>query len=349
MGPDLVKAISEGHEGMALATIIEVKGSSPRHPGTKMLVGAQTGPVGTVGGGKGEARALEACRRSLEDRRCALLTVEMVGVDIGGLDMVCGGTSTMLIECLEDRAPYRAAREHLARGERVLLVKGIQGDGPVTVSVAVLGQDGAAIWGQAAATAPALRALACGQPWFDAEAGTFYDPVFPEEKLLILGGGHVGKALAALAPGLGFAVTVVDDRPEMVAEGRFPAGVRAVQCGFTQAVADFPFDCATYAVILTRGHLLDLECVRAVLKRPCRYAGFMGSARKTRLILEQVAKDGFDPARVASLCAPIGLDIGAETPEELAIAILGELVAVRRNAGLLANLQREREARRGLS
>jgi xanthine dehydrogenase accessory factor len=102
-------------------------------------------------------------------------------------------------------------------------------------------------------------------------------------------------------------------------------------------------------VILTRGHLLDLECVRAVLKRPCRYAGFMGSARKTRLILEQVAKDGFDPARVASLCAPIGLDIGAETPEELAIAILGELVAVRRNAGLLAGLQREREARRGLS
>jgi xanthine dehydrogenase accessory factor len=135
----------------------------------------------------------------------------------------------------------------------------------------------------------------------------------------------------------------------MVAEGRFPAAVRAVQCGFAQAVADFPFDCATYAVILTRGHLLDLECVRAVLKRPCRYAGFMGSARKTRLILEQVLKDGCDPARVASLCAPIGLDIGAETPEELAIAILGELVAVRRNAGLLASLQREREARRGLS
>ena len=85
MGPDLVKAISEGHEGMALATIIEVKGSSPRHPGTKMLVGAKGVPLGTVGGGRGEARALEACRRSLEDYRCALLQVEMVGVTLGSV------------------------------------------------------------------------------------------------------------------------------------------------------------------------------------------------------------------------------------------------------------------------
>jgi xanthine dehydrogenase accessory factor len=86
--------------------------------------------------------------------------------------------------------------------------------------------------------------------------------------------------------------------------------------------------------------------VRAVLKRPYRYAGFMGSARKTRLVIEQVLRDGSDPDKVAALCGPIGLDLGAETPEELAIAILGELIAVRRNAAILPGLRRDRESRR---
>jgi xanthine dehydrogenase accessory factor len=345
MGLEHVKAISEGCAGMALATVVAVKGSAPRHPGSWMLVGAGSGPLGTVGGGRGEAMALEACRRSLEERRSALLTVEMVGSDIAGTDMVCGGTSTMLIEYLEDRAPYRAALERLALGQRVLLVKRIEG---AEVVVSLLDQDGAPVCGPACAAEPAARALADGRAWFDAQAGTFYDPVFPEEKLLVLGGGHVSKALAALAPGLGFAVTVVDDRAEMVAEGRFPAGVRTVRSGYEAAVAAFPFDCATYAVVMTRGHLSDLECVRALLGRPYRYAGFMGSARKTRLILDQLLAEGADPGRVAALCAPIGLDIDAETPQELAVAILAELVAVRRNAGILARLQAEREHRRSL-
>ena len=346
MDMELVKAITEGRDAVALATIIEVKGSSPRHAGTKMLV-AKAGALGTVGGGRGEALALEACRHSLEDRGCALLRVEMVGNDVTGADMVCGGSNTMLIERVEDRAPYLAALERLGRGERVLLVKRIRagGPGPAEVAVALVDQDGATVCG-APVGMEAARALAGGRPWYDEAAGTFYDPVLPEEKLLILGGGHVAKALAGMAPALGFTVTVVDDRPEMVAEGRFPAAVRAVQCGFAQAVADFPFDAATYAVIMTRGHLLDLACVRAVLKRPYRYAGFMGSARKTRLILEQLEKDGCDPARVAALWAPIGLDIGAETPAELAVAILAELVAVRRNAGILADLRRALPGRR---
>ncbi|MDR3671163.1 MAG: XdhC family protein [Holophaga sp.] len=343
MGLELIKAITEGRAGVALATILAVKGSSPRHPGSKMLVGAGTGLVGTVGGGRGEARALEACRSSLEQRCSSVLTVEMVGNDVVGPDMVCGGTSTMLIEYLEDRAPYRIALERLALGQRVLLAKRIHG---TQVAVALLDQDGAPLCGAWDGDPAALQALADGKSRFDPEAGTFYDPVFPEEKLLILGGGHVGRALAALAPGLGFAVTVVDERSEMLAPGRFPPEVSTIQAGFTRAVAEFPFDCATYVAIMTRGHQLDLECVRAVLKRPYRYAGFMGSAHKTRLVLDQVLEDGCDPAKVAALCAPIGLDIDAETPVELAVAIMAELIAVRRNAGLLAQLAVERERRR---
>jgi len=348
MAIELLDAVGEAREPVALATILAVRGSSPRHPGAKLLLGGR-GHLGSVGGGQGEARALEACRRRLELAGCELLSVEMVGTDLAGTDMVCGGSNLMLIEALADREPYRAARERLGRGERVLFVKRIQGGpGPVTVATTLCGEDGAPVWGpgDGLRPEPAARALATGQASFDPELQVFYDPLFPEEKLLVLGGGHVGQALAALAPALGFAVTVVDDRPEFTAEGRFPPGVRTLLAGFDQAVAGFPFDAATYAVVLSRGHRSDLECVRAVLRREYRYAGFMGSARKTRLILDQVLQDGCDPAKVAALCAPIGLDIGAETPAELAVAILGELVAVRRNAAALPGLMEARASRR---
>jgi xanthine dehydrogenase accessory factor len=296
---------------------------------------------------------MAACRNSLEDRGAALLQVAMVGDDIAGPDQVCGGTSTLLIEPLGEAAPYRLALERLERGERVLLVKRIvapapcPAQGPVTVAVALLDQGGVPVWGEVPLDpAAAARALDRGQARFDPETGVFCDPLCPCEKLLILGAGHVGRALAAVAPALGFAVTVVDDRPEFLAPERFPDGVHTLQSGFAAAIGAFPFDAATYAVVLTRGHHLDLECVRALLGRTWRYAGFMGSARKTRLILDQVLRDGCDPAKVAALWAPIGLDIAGETPEELAVAILAELVAVRRNAGILPALRLAAAARR---
>jgi xanthine dehydrogenase accessory factor len=350
MGLELVRAVCAGGEASALATILQVQGSSPRHPGAKMLAGASGRLAGTVGGGRGEAMALEACRRALASGTCERLKVEMVGGDVIGTDMVCGGVTTQLIEPLGDLAPYRTALERLEAGERVLLVKRLRGGeaGPAQVEVALLDEAGRALHGRAeAAEAPAAaRALDRGQAHLDPDTGVFYDPLLPQEKLLILGAGHVGQALAALAPALGFAVTVVDDRPEFLAETRLPEGVRAVHAGFAQAIAGFPFDSATYVVVVTRGHQSDLQCVRAVLGRRYRYAGFMGSARKTRLILEQMRAEGFDPDQVAALCGPIGLDIAAETPQELAVAILGEVVAVRRHAPILAALNQAREGRR---
>jgi xanthine dehydrogenase accessory factor len=348
---ELLSRIVQGQTAMALATIIEVKGSSPRHTGSNLLIGDGSGPAGSVGGGRGEAEAVRACQRCLQDRAPVLLTTDMTATDIQGPNMVCGGANTMLIEPLLERAPYQAALRLVASGERAMLVKrfATADPGGLAIQVAVLGPDGAPVFGQLdPALAPAAaRALGAGQPRFDPELGVFFDPIAPEEQLLILGGGHVGQALANLAPALGFKVTVVDDRPEFLAPGRFPAGVATLQAGFQEAIAGFPCAPATYAVVVTRGHLLDLECARALLLRPFRYAGLMGSARKIRFLVDQVRQDGLDPARIDNLWAPIGLDIGAETPAELAIAILGELVAVRRGSRTLPDLISARSARRG--
>jgi xanthine dehydrogenase accessory factor len=231
----------------------------------------------------------------------------------------------------------------LARGERALLAKR-----PSTGETAVMDGDGRWVAGTLGGVDPAAarRALDTGHLFLAEGEDYFLDPLFPQEKLLILGGGHVGRALAAIAPGLGFLVTVADERPEFVEPGRFPAGVATRSGSFTEAVAAFPFDPSTYVVIVTRGHLCDLECLRAVLPRTYRYAGFIGSRRKVRLHIDKVLSEGFDPAKVEALCAPIGLDFGAETPAELAVAIAGELIAVRRGAGSLAALHQARRDRR---
>jgi xanthine dehydrogenase accessory factor len=323
--------------------VIQVKGSAPRHVGSKMLAGPEGLLAGSVGGGLGEATALAACREALATGQPTILKIEMQGTEAEGPDMVCGGFSQILVEPASSTAPYRAALDLVAKGERALLVKRV-----LTGETTVLGEKGEGdVEGLAGLPrSQAAQALDSGRAVLLEAEGLFLDPVLPREKLLILGGGHVGRALAAITPGLGFTVTVGDERREFLEPERFPASVSTRLGSFSDIVEGFPFDLSTYVVIVTRGHLCDLECARAVVAKPYRYAGLMGSKRKTRLVLGQLLADGRDPAKVDALYAPVGQDIGAETPEELAVAIAGELVAVRHGAACLAAWGEERRSRR---
>jgi len=340
---------------LALVTVLATKGSAPRHPGSKMLVAAEDEFSGTIGGGKGELIALRSAAEAIGKKASTVIEVEMLGAEATGPSMICGGTNRMLVEYLGEadsfRAPYRAALELMSSGRRALLARRITRslrDSEVSVSLSVLNEAGEIVCGSGEGidAKKAAAALSKGQALLDEEKAVFYDPLCPEEKLLILGAGHVGRALAAAALPLGFKITVADDRPDFVFEGRFAKGIETIQGDFKDIIGRFPFDPATYAIITTHGHLYDLECARAVLARPYRYAGMIGSARKTRLILEQAKADGLDPAKVEALCAPIGLDIAAETPEEIAISILAEMLAFRRRAACLPRLAEERKARR---
>jgi xanthine dehydrogenase accessory factor len=342
MSYDIVKAIAESTEELALVTVIDVQGSVPRHEGSKMLVSRSGVFRGTVGGGKGEARAIAVAMECIARKNADTLTLEFHGVEVEGQDMICGGTSRILIECLSDRTPYQVVLGRLQRGERTLLVKVLDraaGGSPRSVTVTVMDEKGAPLHGslppaaqEAAVRDKSARALHRGTTAYLDEKGVLLDPILPEEKLLILGGGYVGQAVAHLASRLGFKITVGDDRAEFAAADRFPPGAETRNGRYTGIIEKFPFDSATYVVMVTRGHLTDLECVRAVLTRTYRYAGFIGSERKVKLLRAQLKSDGFDQAKIDGLHAPIGLPIKAETPEELAVAILGEIVAVRRHA-----------------
>lgn len=349
MNPAIFKTIADSHEALVLATILDVKGSSPRHAGTKMLFGERSGRIGTIGGGQSEARALAACRQCLADRVPQRLETKMIGAGTASTEMICGGVNRILIEAIPAIEPYRQAVERLAKGERVVFIKRFIGEADklVSVNLTLLDRHGNAIHGAVSESERpfAEHALNSGKPRFDEQSNTYYEPAFPEEKLLILGGGHVGRALANAASTLDFQVTVVDDRPEILADANLPAKVQTIIADYEKAMAEFPFDSATYVVIVTRGHALDLACLRILLTREYRYAGLMGSIRKTRLLASEAIKEGFDPVKIDALCAPIGLDIGAETPEELALSILSEIVAFKRNARILPPLKQARKAR----
>jgi xanthine dehydrogenase accessory factor len=335
MSYELFAALARSQGDTALVTVIDVQGSVPRHPGSKMLVRSNGAILGTVGGGKGEAAAIELAVKSIGRRRSDALTVEMQGTEAEGEDMVCGGTCRLLVEYVADAAPYATVLRLLEKGEKALLVKKLEGyDAGSPTSVTTLVHDEAG-----ASEETAADCLRTGKPAFSREAGLFYDPIFPEEKLLILGGGHVGRSVAVMATELDFKVTIADDRKALLAPARFPQSAKTICGGYADVAREFPLDSASYIVVVTRGKASDLECMRAILGRTYRYAGFIGSALKAKILLAQLREDGYPPEKVAAVHAPIGLDIKAETPAEIAVSICAELVAVRRNAGAGGSLR----------
>lgn len=352
MGYDIVKAIVASGGGCALITVVGVQGSVPRHVGSKMAVMRDGSTAGTVGGGILEARAVEKAAACIADSRSDRLEVELTGAEALGSVPVCGGVAVLWIEYVADAAPFATAAERLEAGKTAVLASSLSSGSPALAAVfdahGALLASGALPGDRSGGADPsaAVRAAASGQAALSEADGVFYDPVLPPERLLVLGGGHVGRAVARLADGLGFRVTVGDPRAEFAEPARFPKAVECIEGSFEKIIAGFPFGPSTYALVVSPGHLSDIECARSLLQREYRWAGVIGSRRKVRMILEQLASEGFDGSKVETLAAPVGLDIGAETPEEIAVSILAEMIAVRRSSPALASIAADRRRRR---
>jgi xanthine dehydrogenase accessory factor len=346
-----LREAASGPFPLALVTVASVEGSAPRHAGSRMAVRADGSIVGTVGGGKPEARAREEALSALNKLRNASLRIEMAGAEATGSELICGGEAEIWIEVLREDTLYPAA------------VAAVDGDEPVVLAssaaegcLAVLGPGDKLLAGSASFTADSIHGLEASaidkaresrMPLLGEAADILYMPIEPPERLLILGGGHVGLALAREAQRLSFHITVADPRPEFSEASRFPPGVTCRTEAFEEAIANFPFGGSAYIVIVSPGHLGDLECARAVIQKEYRYAGFIGSRRKSRMLIDELKAEGFEAEKAEALRAPIGLDIGAETPEEIAVAIAAELVAVRHDAASLDRIDAERRLRRG--
>jgi xanthine dehydrogenase accessory factor len=158
----------------------------------------------------------------------------------------------------------------------------------------------------------------------------YIEPVVPDPRLVILGAGHVGKALARLAGSCGFRVTVTDDRPEYANKDNLPGACDTVVNDFPTVFSRVTVDDGTYIVVATRGHNHDLDAVTAALRTPARYIGLLGSKRKKALLTKSLREAGFGDDAISRVIIPVGLPIGSVTPEEIAVSIMAQIIERRR-------------------
>ncbi|MCY3568225.1 MAG: XdhC/CoxI family protein [Chloroflexi bacterium] len=167
----------------------------------------------------------------------------------------------------------------------------------------------------------------------DAIVEILVEVVEPAATLLVVGGGHVGLAVGQLGAMLGMEVAIIDDREDYANEARFPYEAQVICGDFAEELERFPITANTYIVLVSRGHKVDELALRTVAERGAGYVGMIGSKRRTRTVLQHLAEDGVDTDKLDKVFTPIGLDIGAETPEEIAVSVLGEIILVRRGGG----------------
>ena len=165
----------------------------------------------------------------------------------------------------------------------------------------------------------------------EGEEKTVREPMLPQERLLVLGGGHIALHVVEFAAKCGFSVIVADDRPDFANRARFPLAEQVICDSFENAIRSVGLTHYDYVVIITRGHRHDADCLRVILPgtQPA-YLGLIGSRRRVKGLMEMLAGEGYSTENMARICTPIGLPIGAITPQEIAVSILAELIAYKR-------------------
>ena len=169
--------------------------------------------------------------------------------------------------------------------------------------------------------------LICG-----GQLNVYVEPVLPVPNALIFGAGHISKSLSKVATLAGFATTVIDNRDSYANRERFPEASEVIAGEYEDVFGSLPRNDATYAIIVTRGHKDDMRVLRWAVEQPLRYVGMIGSKRKTLEVAKHLRKEGIALEKLARIHAPMGLDIGAVTPEEIAVAVVAEMIRRRRNS-----------------
>lgn len=308
-----------------------------------MLLDPNTGAMGTIGGGCGEAEVLGRAQRTLATGEPQLIEVSLLEEDGFDSPSICGGVLDVFVERLDERVGgvdtldfFGALDEMRGRGP-LAVVTAITGD-PVGRKTLVDAAGtprfslGDASLDELARTV-ALEALEKNAPAAaesDAGERVYAEPVAEAPEVIVVGAGHVGAAVCAIAARAGFAVTVLDDRSTFANPVRLPDAGRILVGDPRERLASLGARSDRHIVLVTRGHRLDAECLEVALGMEAAYVGMIGSKRRVRRIREWLAERGASEEDLARLHAPIGLDIGAETPAEIAVAIVGEIIAGRR-------------------
>ena len=329
---EILERVERSNQPLALATVVEIEGSSYRRPGAKLLIDDGGPTLGGVSGGCLEADVREVGLAVLRDGHCRLRHYETGANEdtVWGFGLGCDGTVEILVQPLT-----RNTRGVLSRVRELL-----DGDRPFAVSTVLSGDaagrvvlvdpggvgDGSPARLDLEVAARSKEYLARGQStqWGDDSARVFTEVYEPPPRLVIFGAGDDAMPLTEFASHIGFRVTLVDHRPAYLQPERFPQATHLVTRRPEEGVHDIPFGPETYAVVMTHSFADDLAWVGHLLCTDVAYVGLLGPRTRTDRVLEKVGGEGTE-----RVFGPVGLDIGADGPEQIALCIVAELLAVR--------------------
>jgi xanthine dehydrogenase accessory factor len=338
---EIEKLLASGRK-VGLARIIRQSGSAPRGVGTGFLVMDDGSFVGTIGGGYLEHQVLEAVKQNFGSGRSVLIQYRLTGKEVAKTDMLCGGIVDVFVEFLFPECEgvqefFKQVHEQVRQHRQAVLLTRVE------EGVDPCGKGGRALLWADGTTAGALenvdlipqRWKQTGRPTlFEPDPhlhrpAVFVEPLEPDAVLYLFGAGHVSTFVAPLAQMVGFWVVVIDDRKEFANTERFPHTDEIIVCPFIEAFEKISVTNSSFITIITRGHIHDRDVLRAALHTPAGYVGMIGSRRKRDLIFQSLVQEGIAAEELQRVHTPIGLEIGAETPEEIAVSIVAELIRIR--------------------
>jgi xanthine dehydrogenase accessory factor len=322
-------------ESVALATVVSTWGTAPRREGAKLAVSASGAMAGSVSGGCVEGALVDEALRVLREGRPRLVGFGVADETAWSVGLACGGRIEVFVAPL-DPERYSVEREALL-SDRPLAAATVIG-GPetlrgrglcVTAAGEARGSIDAAVDAEARAAARlALDEGACRR-FASGAVELFVEPLLPRPQLVIVGGVHIAVTLAALARALGFRVVVVDPRTAFATRERFPQADRLVHAWPDAALEELGLSAASAVAVLSHDPKLDDPALRAALASAAFYVGALGSARTQEKRRERLARAGVPTRDLERIHGPIGLDLGGRAPEEIALAVMAEIVAAR--------------------
>ncbi|MDR2018259.1 MAG: XdhC family protein [Syntrophobacterales bacterium] len=326
---DVIKEyLAKGMTG-AVATIAYKLGAAPRGEGAKMFVGEDGKFFGTVGGGCLEAEVWQEAGKVVKTGEARFVRYRMNEEEIENDGMICGGNVDIFLEPLLERHRdlYDVVSNLEKKGRRALIVTRFGKD---YFSKSLIDTYGGR-WGD-----PITEIEAEGYRQFFTEKhpkvlgdSTVIEPISIASTVYIFGAGHISRYLAQVVKMVDFNVVVIDDREEFANKERFPDADKVIVSDF-QAVFDvLDYVGDVYVVIVTRGHNHDAYILEEALKKPSKYIGMIGSKRKIQMVYDYLRGKGIEEVVLRAVHAPIGVKINSETPQEIAVSIVAELIDIR--------------------
>jgi xanthine dehydrogenase accessory factor len=343
---NIVKAL-EKNEKTALATLINREGSAPRAVGAKLLVNEDGTFSGSIGGGRVEAEVCHEAQKVIDKEERRILHFELTSEQLAEGGMICGGDIDVFLEPIrkEFLNIYKEVVKLRQKGGSAILATLISLDGNFLTekgSKIFIKNTGETIGTLLGGASMEKEILKKGELLFqekkpkvflfhseNREIQILWEPIFSEPTVYLFGGGHISEKVAPLAMKVHFKVVVLDDREMFANRERFPEADEVIVLDFEKSFDQLKIDDSSYIVIVTRGHLYDGFVLDQAVRSNARYIGMIGSKKKIQTLYQSLIEKGVEKETLDRVHAPIGIDINSETPEEIAVSIVAELIKVR--------------------